>query len=105
LAATFNKVALLLAVALAAPAESATRSPAVKAEFRRLHPCPSTGKTRGACPGWEVEHSVPLCLGGPAVDTYSNLRWMRVEDHKRKTRKDVKLCRFEAQKSEPIPPL
>lgn len=38
----------------------------------------------------------PLCAGG--VDEVSNLNWIRVEDHKRKTRQDVKACR--AQKSQ-----
>lgn len=59
----------------------------------RDNPCPATGRTSGACPGWQVDHAVPLCLGGPAVDASKNLRWITVEAHKVKTRDDVKLCR------------
>jgi hypothetical protein len=71
----------------------AQRSPALRAEFQRYEPCPSTGQTRGPCPGYQVDHAVPLCLGGPKVDQISNLQWLSVEEHKRKTRRDVELCR------------
>jgi 5-methylcytosine-specific restriction endonuclease McrA len=85
-------VALVLVAACCA-AGAAERSRALRAEFMRENPCPSTGKTRGACPGWQVDHAVPLCLGGQAVDTKANLRWIAVEPHKAKTRDDVRLCR------------
>lgn len=76
----------------AAPTES-LRSRTIRAEFQRLEPCPSTGLTRGACPGYQVDHAVPLCLGGPTVDMISNLQWLSIEDHKRKTIRDIDLCR------------
>lgn len=43
-------------------AESAPtlRSGAVRREFQRLHPCPSTGKPTGACAGYVVDHIIPL---------------------------------------------
>jgi hypothetical protein len=83
-------LALLLAgAACAALAEDRSRS--VRAEFQRANPCPSTGRTSGACPGHQVDHHTPLCIGGK--DEPGNLRWMTVEDHKRKTRSDVRLCR------------
>jgi hypothetical protein len=63
----------------------------------RYEPCPSTGLTSGACPGFQVDHAVPLCLGGPRVDQISNLQWLSIEDHKRKTREDVRLCRLAAR--------
>lgn len=81
--------AALLLPALAWPAQ--LRSPAVKAEFRRLHPCPSTGATSGACPGYQVDHREALVCGGR--DTLENLQWLDVETHKAKTRVEVKLCR------------
>jgi 5-methylcytosine-specific restriction endonuclease McrA len=58
----------------------------------RDNPCPATGLTKGPCRGWEVDHQVPLCLGGPLVDTKANLRWLTVERHKAKTQQDVALC-------------
>jgi hypothetical protein len=87
---------------LAAAAPAAERSRTLRAEFMRAHPCPATGKTSGPCPGWQVDHAVPLCLGGPSVDTPKNLRWITVEDHKAKTRDDVRLCR--AVKREVVTP-
>jgi hypothetical protein len=32
------------------------RSYSVKHEFQRQHPCPSTGRTTGACPGYIKDH-------------------------------------------------
>lgn len=42
--------------------------------FQRAHPCPSTGLTTGACPGWAKDHVVPLASCG--CDSVSNLQWM-----------------------------
>lgn len=44
--------------------------------YRKIHPCPSTGKLgMGACPGWSLNHNVSLACGG--CDSVSNLVWMR----------------------------
>jgi hypothetical protein len=40
-----------------------------KVEFKHSHPCPSTGRTSGACPGYVVA----LKHGGS--DTPANMRW------------------------------
>lgn len=85
--------ALAVVLALSTDQADPLRSRALRAEFQRLNPCPATGERRGACPGYEVDHAVPMCLGGPRVDLISNLRWMTVEEHRRKTREDVRLCR------------
>lgn len=66
------------------------RSPTVKAEFQRLHPCPSTGKTRGACPGYVKDHIVPLCAGGP--DAANNMQWQTVEEGKAKDKVERRQC-------------
>lgn len=50
------------------------RSQQVLADFQRAHPCPSTGKTTGACPGWAKDHVIPLVCGG--CDAVSNLQWL-----------------------------
>lgn len=57
------------------------RRAAVLAAFQRIHPCPSTGLTKGACPGWQMNHDRPLACGG--CDAVSNLSWIPV---------DVKSC-------------
>ena len=77
--------ALLLAVVLA-QAHAADRSRAVRAEFQRSAPCPSTGATRGACPGYQADHRIALCAGG--ADRAGNLQWLTVEQHKRKSAND-----------------
>lgn len=79
-------VALLAAPGWAKPARSAT----VVIEFKRLQPCPATGKVRGACPGWVVDHIEPLCAGGP--DKVSNMQWQTVQDAKTKDKLEVRQC-------------
>jgi hypothetical protein len=51
------------------------RSREITREFQREHPCPSTSKTTGACPGYRKDHIIPLGCGGP--DAVSNLQWQR----------------------------
>lgn len=67
-----------------------TRSRAVRAEFQRQTPCPSTGAKRGACPGYQADHVQPLCAGGR--DAADNLQWLTVREHQLKTKRDVAAC-------------
>jgi hypothetical protein len=67
------------------------RSTAERLAFVREHPCPSTGSRRGACPGWQVDHIVPLCAGG--LDKPENMHWLAIDDHRFKTHVDVRECR------------
>jgi 5-methylcytosine-specific restriction endonuclease McrA len=50
------------------------RRTSVVTAFRKIHPCPATGATTGACPGWAVDHVIPLACGG--CDAVSNLQWL-----------------------------
>ena len=53
---------LLIAIALALPGPLSAReyrSREVTREFQREHPCPSTGRTSGACPGYRKDHITP----------------------------------------------
>lgn len=50
------------------------RSAAVLAAFREKYPCPATGKSTGACPGWAIDHVIPLACGG--ADAVYNLQWL-----------------------------
>jgi len=51
------------------------RRSAVAAAYKRIWPCPSTHEKYGPCPGWSVNHAVPLACGGK--DEVSNMLWMR----------------------------
>lgn len=67
------------------------RDPKQRAAFVRLHPCPATGKHRGACPGYVVDHVKPLCAGGR--DRPSNMQWQAVAESRLKDKQEWKLCR------------
>jgi hypothetical protein len=60
------------------------RSSSAKAAFERQSPCPSTGKTRGKCPGYVVDHINALECGG--ADAPSNMQWQTTADAKAKDR-------------------
>ena len=49
------------------------RSAKAKDSFKRSHPCPSTGKAYGACPGYVIDHVHALKRGG--ADAPSNMQW------------------------------
>lgn len=93
-----NKLAILLLLIMAlAPARatsisnSATRDPAQVRAFRTDHACPATGQTRGACPGWVVDHIIPLCLGG--VDEPRNMQWQSAAAGLAKDKLEWEACR------------
>lgn len=76
-------------VAAVSPALAKTaRSHAATREFQLEHPCPSTGKTTGSCPGYVKDHIVPLCKGGP--DTPENMQWQTIAEGKAKDRWECK---------------
>ena len=82
---------LCLAMLLPTAAEARIeRSAAEVLAFKRQNPCPSTQLRRGACPGFQVDHKVPLKCDG--LDKVLNLQWLTVKDHKAKTRAESKLC-------------
>ncbi len=58
------------------------RDPKQRAAFQKSHPCPSTGKTSGACPGYVVDHVTPLKRGG--ADSPSNMQWQTTSAGKAK---------------------
>ena len=58
------------------------RSLEAKQEFKRQHPCPSTGKSKGRCEGYIIDHIKPLACGG--ADSPENMQWQTEEDSKAK---------------------
>jgi hypothetical protein len=79
-------VALAPSLALA----SEHRSREVAREFQRQHPCPSTGRTTGACPGYIKDHIRALACGGP--DSIENMQWQTVAAAKAKDKWERKSC-------------
>jgi hypothetical protein len=67
------------------------RSRAARAQFQRQHPCPATGRTYGACPGYVVDHVKPLACGG--ADAPSNLQWQTIAEGKAKDKWERKGCK------------
>jgi hypothetical protein len=84
-------VACCIALAPSLASAKIYRSLEVKHEFQREHPCPSTGRPTGPCPGYVKDHIVPLACGGP--DSATNLQWQTIAAAKAKDRWETKGCR------------
>jgi hypothetical protein len=52
-----------------------SRSSIVLRAFQIIHPCPATGSRTGPCPGWAIDHVIPLACGG--CDSIENLQWLK----------------------------
>lgn len=50
------------------------RSRVVLRQFARVFPCPATLEPTPSCPGWAIDHTIPLASGG--CDTVANLSWL-----------------------------
>lgn len=89
----FKLIVPLVVLALASEVALAKtyRDPAQRRAFVQSHPCPSTGKTKGRCPGYVVDHVKPLCAGGP--DRPSNMQWQGVQEAKDKDRLERQQCK------------
>lgn len=90
-----KRLLLILLILCAVLAVARTkRSRAVRRQFQIVHPCPSTGKKAGPCPGYIADHIIPLCKHGE--DSVKNLQWQTVADAKAKDRIECK--RYELPK-------
>jgi hypothetical protein len=58
------------------------RSAEAKDSFKHQHPCPTTGRRNGACPGYVIDHVKPLECGG--ADDPSNMQWQTIAAGKAK---------------------
>jgi hypothetical protein len=67
------------------------RSKAEKDAFKREHPCPANGNTRGKCPGYVIDHIKPLECGG--ADAPYNMQWQTIADGKAKDKTEGQ-CRL-----------
>ena len=81
-------IAAILSCLLCAAAFA--RDPSQVRAFRHAHPCPATGKTSGACPGWVVDHILPLCSGAP--DKPGNMQWQAKAESLAKDKREAAYC-------------
>ena len=75
---TFARVLIgIIGAALVTAADGrVVRSSSAKAQFKAEHPCPATEPHSGACPGYVIDHVVPLACGG--ADAPDNMQWQTV---------------------------
>ena len=66
------------------------RSDAARQAFAKAVPCPSTGRAALPCPGYIIDHLVPLCFGG--ADRPENMQWQTVADAKKKDVFEKQAC-------------
>ncbi len=86
-----NALLLAILMAVATFIEAApNRSAAAVAAFKRAHPCPATGESKGKCRGYVVDHIEPLCAGG--ADDPSNMQWQTLAEAKEKDRLERAQC-------------
>lgn len=55
-----------------------------------MHPCPATGRSKGSCPGYIIDHVQALACGG--ADHPSNMQWQTKADAKAKDKWERKGC-------------
>lgn len=82
---------LILAALMLLSTSAYSRSSSEVRAFKHEHPCPETGKTRGKCPGYVVDHIIPLCAGG--ADDPSNMQWQEKVASKIKDKEEWRTCR------------
>lgn len=81
---------LILLVLLAFDAGARGRAPV--RQFYKLMACPSTMQMAPPCPGYVVDHVVPLCAGG--ADDHGNMQWQAKSESLEKDRIEVAFCRW-----------
>jgi hypothetical protein len=82
--------AILVLAASAASACPAHRSVSQRALFTSANVCPSLGVIASSCPGFVVDHLIPLCAGGP--DTAKNMQWQTIAESKQKDKVERAQC-------------
>lgn len=83
---------VLIGALIMAPFFSYGRSAAVVRQYRSEHACPATGQFKGPCPGYVVDHIIPLCAGG--ADDPSNMIWQQKAEALEKDKTEWALCRW-----------
>lgn len=80
---------VLMLISFTAEAEQ-HRSQKAKNIFKTEHPCPATGRSKGSCPDYIIDHIRPLACGG--ADDASNMQWQTKADAKAKDKWERQGC-------------
>lgn len=80
-------LAMLGALLLVEPATTVERSSEAVRVFRQHHICPATQAMTPKCPGYVVDHIVPLACHG--LDHESNMQYQTIVDGKAKDRWEI----------------
>lgn len=83
-------ITALVLLAASLQAQALPRSHAATNAFRRAVPCPALEHTGKRCPGYVIDHVVPLCAGG--ADAPRNMQWQTVADGKVKDAIERSMC-------------
>lgn len=67
-----------------------SRNQAEKRRFALAHPCPTTGKPLPSCPGYVIDHRIPLCARG--ADKATNMQWQTLVEAHAKDRREAAYC-------------
>ena len=86
---TLLSVLILTLLSTSAEAEY-HRSQKAKAIFKYAHPCPASGRTKGSCRGYIIDHIKPIACGG--ADDPSNMQWQTKAESKAKDKWELKGC-------------
>jgi hypothetical protein len=73
------------------------RSEKAKKDFKAAHPCPANQKRSGACPGYVIDHILPLACGG--ADSPENMQWQTVVAGKEKDSWERDNCGIQAKQA------
>jgi hypothetical protein len=87
-----HKLLLILLIAVMPLTGNAEvhRSQKAKSLFKQMHPCPSTGRIKGSCPGYIIDHIIPLACDG--ADDPQNMQWQTKVDAKLKDKWERRNC-------------
>lgn len=80
-------LSMMLSLTVAATQQ---RNASAKYQFKKLHPCPVTGKRSGTCKGYVIDHVRALACGG--LDAPSNMQWQTIAEAKAKDRWERNEC-------------
>ena len=81
----------ILAVLISFNSEAeSNRSYKAKKVFKIANACPSTGRYKGSCPNYIIDHIKPLACGG--LDSPSNMQWQTKAEARAKDKWERKGC-------------